>query len=56
MLRDSAMLGAMTVGFIVKTTTRIPKLPTDRHFLELSDMCLYMVHLGLGIFFRKLQK
>ena len=30
------------------TTDRIPKLPTDRHFLELSETCLYMVHQGLG--------
>ena len=29
------------------TTDRIPKLPTDIHFLFLSDSCLYMVHLGL---------
>ena len=27
-------------------------LPTDRHFLELSETCLYMVHLGLGPFFK----
>ena len=39
-----------------QTSDRIPKLPTDRHFLELSKTCLYMVHLGLGPFFRKLQK
>ena len=27
---------------------RIPKLPTDRHFL--SESCLHMIHLGLGPF------
>ena len=37
-------------------TDRMPKLPTDRHFLEVSETCLYMVHLGLESFFRKLQK
>ena len=25
---------------------RIPKLPTNRHFLELSETYLYMVNLG----------
>ena len=25
---------------------RIPKLPTDRHFLFLPDSCLYLVNLG----------
>ena len=33
------------------TTDRIPKLPTDRLFLFLSDSCLHMVYLGLGPFY-----
>ena len=33
-----------------RQTNRIPKLPTDRHFLFLSDSCLY---LGPGSFFLK---
>ena len=28
-------------------TDSIPELPTDRHFLDFSEMCLYMVHFGL---------
>ena len=32
------------------------ELPTDRHFLELSETCLYMVHLGLGPFFPEVAK
>ena len=32
------------------TTDGIPKLLTDRYFLELSEMCLYMVNLDLGPF------
>ena len=39
-----------------QTTDRIPKLPTERHFLELSKTCLYMANLGLVPYFRKLQK
>ena len=35
---------------------RISELPTDRHSLDLSESCLYMVHFGLGPFFRKSQK
>ena len=31
------------------------ELPTDRHFLGLSETCLYTVHFGLGHFFRKSQ-
>ena len=38
------------------TAERIPELPTDRHFLDLSETCLYMVHFGLWPFFRKSQK
>ena len=37
-------------GHRLKTTTttdRIPELPTDRHFLELSETCLYMLHFGV---------
>ena len=36
-------------------TDRIPELPIDIHFLDLSETCLYMVHFGLGPFFLKLQ-
>ena len=28
-------------------TDRIPKLPTGRHFLELSEMCLYIQDLWI---------
>ena len=28
-------------------TDRIPKLPTDRHFLNLSETCLYLVHFSI---------
>ena len=35
---------------------RISELPTGRYFLDLSETCLYMVHFGLGPFFRKLQE
>ena len=38
------------------TTDKIPELPTNRHFLELAETCLYMVHFGQGPFFRKSQK
>ena len=37
-------------------TDRNPELPTDSHFLDLSETCLYMVHFGLGPFFRKWHK
>ena len=37
-------------------TDRIPELPTDRHFLDLSETYLYKDHFGLGPFFRKAQK
>ena len=36
-----------------QTTARIPELPTDRHFLDLSEKCLNVVHFGLGPFFKK---
>ena len=29
---------------------KISKLPTNTHFLDLSETCLYMVHFGLGPF------
>ena len=29
-------------------TDKMPKLPTDRHFLFLSESCLYIVRLGQG--------
>ena len=31
-----------------QTTDRIPELTTDRHFLELSETCLYMALFGLN--------
>ena len=37
-------------------TDRIPKLPTDNHFIELSEMCLYMVNLGLRPLFPEVAK
>ena len=38
------------------TTDRIPELPRDRCFLDLSEICFYMVHFGLRTFFwKKLQ-
>ena len=36
-----------------RQTGRISELPTDRHFLDLSETCLYMVHLRLEHFFPK---
>ena len=36
-----------------KQTDRISELPSHRLFLDLSEMCLYMVHFGLGPFFEK---
>ena len=39
-----------------RTTDRIPKLTTDRHFLELSETCFYIVNLGLGPFFPEVAK
>ena len=30
---------------------RLPELLIDRHFFDLSETCLYMVHFGLEIFF-----
>ena len=39
-----------------QTTDRIPKLPTDRHFLELSKTYLYMVRLGLEPFYPEVAK
>ena len=38
------------------TADRIPELPTDRHFSELSEMCLYIVHFGLEPFFDNRKK
>ena len=35
---------------------RIPELPTDRYFLDLSEKCLYTVNFGLGPFLWKSQK
>ena len=37
-------------------TPTIPKLQTGYHFLDLSEMCLYMVHFCLGPFFSKITK
>ena len=36
-----------------QTIDRIPELPTDRHFLEFSETCLYIVHFGLEPFLQK---
>ena len=38
------------------TTGRQTELPTDRHFLDLSEMCLYNDHFGLSHFFSKIAK
>ena len=38
------------------TTDRIPKLPADKHFLFLSDSCLFMVHLDLRPLFPEIAK
>ena len=40
----------------VQTTDRTPELPTDGHFLDLSETFLYMVHFDLGHFLWKTQK
>ena len=40
----------------VQTTDRIPEFPTGRHFLHLSETCLYMVHFSLGSFFGNRKK
>ena len=38
------------------TTKRISELPKDRHFLDLSETCLYMVRFSLGPFFLEILK
>ena len=35
---------------------RIPKLPADKHFLDVSGTCSYAVHFGLGPFFGNSKK
>ena len=30
------------------------ELPSDRHFLDMPETCLYMVHFSLGLFFSKI--
>ena len=48
--------GKLEAAHRVQTTNRIPELPTDIHFLDFSETCLYMCHFGLGSVFSAVAK
>ena len=57
--RHRAVLPSRPEKLVSKIKDRrqtIDRIPIDRHFLDLSETCLYMVHFGLGPFFLNSQK
>ena len=43
-------------GTTLHTTDKIPKLPTNTHFLFFTESSFYMVHFGLESFFLEVAK